>query len=298
MIANFYIIPQSFKNEIMSNENFFSSLDSFIGDYHNLVAHKEDNKIYIQEDVFQIELPNGYNLGQFIYASDLELEGKEKSIRQFLSNIFLKLPRTQISIEDLKSKIKNNSLESCTGIISLFKIEDIASENQIVYDTNSWYSFRRYHLGIFFGNVNYFIDECIKYFPKIFFHKNNYSSTGKILNGFASKIVSHLEALNDVLPVIMIKEKFANHTDLLERFSTIAKLDETATVEGKKKTRLKFNFENEEGKFETLICEPHLKLSTNDKGDSKYFKNRIYFHFGKSNVQDSKILVAHIGEHL
>jgi len=298
MIANFYIIPQSFGNETMSNENFFSSLDSFIGDYHNLIIHKEDNKIYLQEEVYDVKLPNGYSLAEFIYSSDLKLSGKEKSIKQFLSNVFLKLPKKQISLDDLKIEIDDNSLECCTGIISLFEIDNIASENQIVYDTNSWYSFRRYHLGVFFGDANYFIDECVKYFPEIFFHENNYSSIGKILDDFSSKIIIHLVALNDVLPTVISSGEFSNHTDLLSKFSITAELDEIATLEGKNKTRLKFKFKNSEGEIKELTCEPHLKLCKNDNEDSKYFQNRIYFHFGLDSIESSKVLVAHIGEHL
>jgi hypothetical protein len=142
MIANFYIIPQSFDHGAISDENFLSSLYSFIGDYHKFLVYKDDNNIYIQEDVFKVKLPNGLNLAEFIYSSNNELKGKEKSLKQLLSSIFSKLPTKSINIIELKSELKNNSIESCTGIISLFKIDDIAVENQIVYDTDSWFSFR------------------------------------------------------------------------------------------------------------------------------------------------------------
>lgn len=299
MIANLYIIPQSFRYEAFSDENFFTSLYNLVGDYNFLIKYKNENKIFIQNDVFNIKLPNKLNLADFLYStSDLKLTGKERSLKQTLSSIFLKLPQTSIDLNTIKIEINNNSIDSCAGIISLFKIDDIALESQIVHDVNSWYSFRRHHLGLFFGNSNYFIDECVKYFPDLFFHEKNYSSVGKILNDFASKIVMHLEALHDILPVIANSEEFSNHTELLIRFSNEAKLDEVATLEGKKKSRLKFKFENTEGIMEELICEPHLKLSKNDKGDSKHFQNRIYFHFGKENIESSKVLVAHIGEHL
>nr|WP_294923454.1 hypothetical protein [uncultured Flavobacterium sp.] len=298
MIANFYIIPQSFDHDAISNEKFFSSLENFIADYHNLIMYKDENNIYIQEDVFEVQLANGHNLSQFIYSNDIVLNGKERSLKQFLSNVFSKLPTVKIDIDELKTQLKNNSIESCTGIISLFKIDNIADENQIVYNTNSWYSFRRYHLGSFFGDQDYFINECIKYFPKLFFHEKTYTSVGKILNNFACKIVRHLEALNDVLPTV-INKGYSNHTDLLTQFSNSAQLDEKATLEGSNKSRLKFKFINKAtGKIEELVCEPHLKLSKNDKDDATYFKNRIYFHFGKINIEESKILVAHIGEHL
>mgnify|MGYP003607722545 CR=1 FL=1 len=298
MIANLYIIPQSFNHDAFSSEFFFLSLHNLIADYHNLVKYKDENKIYIQEDVFYIDLPNGINLAEFVYSNDLKLTGKEKSLKQTLSNILMKLPQVSTNIDEIKLEISKNSIDSSTGIISLFPIDNIALDNQIVYDVNSWFHFRRHHLGLFFGDSNYFINECVKYFPNIFFHDNNYSSVDKILKDFALKIIKHLVALHDVLPMIMKNETFSNHADLLVHFSSKAGLDEIATLEGGSKTRLKFKFKNIKGKIEELICEPHLKLCTNDKGDSKYFQNRIYFHFGKDKVEESKILVAHIGEHL
>lgn len=298
MIANFYIIPQSFHSESSSNDFFFSSLLNFVSDYHNLISFKDENCIYVQEDVFSVILPNGLTLAEFIYSNDLVLKGEEKSLKQFLSNVFSKLPTTAIKIDELKSELERNSIETCTGVISLFEINTIALENQIVYDMNSWFGFRRYHLGLFYGDSEYFINECIKYFPQLFFHEKNYLSVNKILNDFASKIIKNLIALHDVLPILIKSNDFSNHADLLAKFSTEANLDEVATLEGKKKTRLKFKFKNSSGNFEELICEPHLKLSKNDSDSSQYFKNRIYFHFGKDNIENSKVLVAHIGKHL
>ena len=36
---------------------------------------------------------------------------------------------------------------------------------------------------------NYFIDECKKYFPQLYFHENNYNSVDEILDGFSNKMV-------------------------------------------------------------------------------------------------------------
>jgi len=297
MVADFYIIPESFFSDDVTEENFYSSLYSFLGDYNNLIKYKEENKIYIQKGVFETQMPNGVTLGEFAYSDGQNLNGKQRSLKQTLSNIFNKIPRSEAGINEIKGKIINNSIDHCTGIISLYEISGLANENQIIYDKDSWFSFRRHHLGLFFGNKKYFIDECIKYFPELFFHENNYQSVEKILNDFALKIIQHLSPLNDILPEMIKNNNTSNHTELLSIFSNKANLDEKATLQGSSKTKLRFKFTNIQGKIDTLVCEPHMKLSKNDSGDGNNY-NRIYFHLGKKEIENSKILVAHIGKHL
>lgn len=296
MIANFYIIPESLSFDNLSNEVFLSSFSGFISDYHLFRDNKDDNNIFIQDDVYNVILPNGKTLAEFIFSRD-QTNGEERSLKQFLSSIFLKLPSCEITLDNLKENISNNSIESCVGIISLGQIDGIADENQIIYDSKSWLDFRRYHLGLYHGDSKYFITECIKYYPNLFFHENNFTSISSILIEFSQKIVFHLSALHDVLPKILVEQN-GSHTDLLKKFSIQASLDEIATLEGANKTRLRFSFKNEEGGDEEVVCEPHIKLSTNNTNNGSYYFNRIYFAFGKPSIQNSKTLIAHIGKHL
>lgn len=299
MIANFYIIPESLRNENLNDDEFLFSLENFISEYSKILEFKEENKIVIQNDIYEVTLPNGYTLAEFLYSSDIPLEGKEISIKKFLSSIFSKLSHEGITIDDIKEKILSNSIDNCYGIISLSEIEGIADENQVIYDNGSWLKFRRHHLGVYFGNSRYFIDECKKYFPQLYFHENNYLSIGDILDGFSNKIIFHLVALNDKLPDFLIKiNDYANHTDLLSQFSHSSSLDDKATLQGSNKHKLTFAFTNERGESENIICEPHMKLCANDSSDGHKYHNRIYFYFGKKGIQYSKILVGHIGEHL
>lgn len=298
MIANFYIIPESLNSTNLNDEQFLASLENFISEYYKIVEFKEENKIIIQDKIYEIILPNGKSLAEFIFSDNPNVEGKDISIKKFLSSVFSKLVHEEFSIDDIKDRIKTNSIDSCYGIISLTKIKDVADENQIIYDKDSWLNFRRYHLGLFFGDAKYFIDECKKYYAKLFFHENNYTSSGKILDGFSNKIIFHLSGLNDKLPSLLIKKNYNNHTELLTNFSIEASLDEQASLEGGNKDRLKFSFANKDGKVESIVCEPHMKLCCNDTSDGHYYYNRIYFYFGKEDIENSKILVGHIGEHL
>jgi hypothetical protein len=91
-----------------------------------------------------------------------------------------------------------------------------------------------------------------------------------------------------------------NRTQILERFSISATLDEAATLEGNanRKEKLTFQFPNDLGVNEDVCCEPHLKLCYSDSNNSYSNDRRIYFHEGKSNIQNGRILIGHIGTHL
>ena len=298
MIARFYIIPESFSSDNLDNSEFTSSLESFISDYNNFLDYKEENEIIIQNEIYNVVFPNGISLAEFLFTPNPQIQGKELALKKFLSNVLLKLPHEEIDKDLIKEQIGSNSLDGCYGIISLSKIDNIANENQVIYSKDSLIDFRRFHLGLFFSDAEYFIDECKKYYSKLLFHEKNYKSIAEILKGFSNKIIFHLNGLNDILPSLLIKKEFNNHTELLETFTEMASLDEIATLEGKNKDRLGFEFINDEGKSEEVICEPHMKLSKSDNSDGHYYKNRIYFSFGKENIENSKILVGHIGEHL
>lgn len=63
--------------------------------------------------------------------------------------------------------------------------------------------------------------------------------------------------------------------------------------------RFTFQFINNLGSEEELVCEPHTKLEgTNQIGDTEFLFDRIYFHGGKENITNGKTLIAHIGQHL
>jgi hypothetical protein len=91
-----------------------------------------------------------------------------------------------------------------------------------------------------------------------------------------------------------------NRRQILERFSIYANLDEIASLEGdaQRKWDFTFSFTNNSGADENVCCEPHLKLCYSDKDKSYSNDRRIYFHEGKANIQNGRILIGHIGKHL
>lgn len=301
MIATFYLIPESFK--VKNVEAFLKGLYPFLGEHSLIQTYKHENKIYILNDIYSviIDVEKGITLSQYLYEVKV-LDGKQQEAIRLAKQIFQKYPHCSKTLNDIKLKLTSNDENSCTGIISFTPIAGVASESQIVYDNGTWLQFRRSFLGRFPRNCNYFIDECVKYYPNFFFHANNYSSVKRILSNFSNKIIYHLSALHDVFPDIL--KISGDLTKQLSLLTIQAMLDESASVEGSSKFRksLKFDFKETTKNglsVVKLVCEAHLKLVRSDiSGDSTRYYNRIYFHLGRPSIHGGKVLIAHIGEHL
>jgi hypothetical protein len=148
-----------------------------------------------------------------------------------------------------------------------------------------------------------FLESASLCFPVLFFHPRIEQTMKQLsapLSRFIDEIIFHLSALNDQFSPLFQIHKKENLDKVLEIFSAQEQI--AATLEGdakEAKKRLTFSFESMNGEIVDIICEPHTKLEgLRKKGDSQYRFDRIYFHPGRPDIHDGKILVAHIGKHL
>lgn len=148
-----------------------------------------------------------------------------------------------------------------------------------------------------------FIKACNYCFPNLYFHSNIIDSMKSLSAPFKiykKEIIKHLIAINDIFYPIYNK----NHSNgIYENLQILQAIGEIkCSLEGNSqsaKKRLMFNFVNDSNQIEEVLCEPHTKLEgTNFSGDTVYRFDRIYFHSGKNNIENGKILIAHIGKHL
>lgn len=303
MVAEFYIIAESFEeNTKLSKEEIEERIKSLSRDFIYIRKYKETNKLLIHPDIYNVRFINDVLISDLLFNNEIANRTIDRDVRVSLQKIIIESENTDISSQEVKEiLISKHSNDTCHGLIAFHEVKDIKPEYQIIYNINGWLEFRRYFLGIYPGNANFFIDECIKYFPNLFFHSKNKDTVNTILHNCAKKIIYNLTALNDFLREA--QKDASNRTEALEKLSIIAELDEVASLEGNasRKRDLTLSFLNKENEMEDVCCEPHLKLCYNDNypGDSSYATNRrIYFHEGKPNIQEGKILIGHIGEHL
>lgn len=302
MIAYLYILAESFQNNSnLSNEDIEEKVKRLAEDIKLIHKYKEDNKLYVNyNEIYPKEFYSHYTVEDFICTPQiLKKEGIDRDVINSLQNILQKSEETQITSQEAKEELLSWIDDSnCHGIIAFHTIDGFDDNLQVIYGIDGWYKFRRYFLGEYPKNEDFFIDECVKYFPNLYFHNRNRQTIKTILYNCPKKIIYHLSALNDKFKDCI--EDGRNRTNTLEYFSIYAELDETATLEGnaRRKNDLTFLFPSNSGLEEKVCCEPHLKLCYSDIDHSYSNDRRIYFHEGKPNIQEGRILIGHIGNHL
>lgn len=303
MLAEFYIIAESFaQNENSTIAEIEAKTKSLAKDFVNIRRYRDTNKLFVHPSIYNVTFINNVTISDLLFNDEISNNNLDRDVRVLLKKIVLESETTSYTTQEVKEVLlPEHNADLCHGLICFNTIEGINPDFQVIYNLKGWLDFRRYYLKIYPGNESFFIDECIKYFPNLYFHERNKASVGVILHNCSKKILYHLIALNDKFREN--QQEGLNRTQVLERFSINARLDETASLEGNpsRKLKLTFQFTNSANVLEDICCEPHLKLCYNDNypGDNSYSTDRrLYFHEGKVNIHEGKILIGHIGDHL
>lgn len=303
MVAEFYIIAESFsQNPNFTTAEIEAKTKSLANDFVYIRKYKDSNKLFVHPDIYNVNFVNNISISELLYNDEIANNNLDRDVRVFLKKIICESESTTNTTQEVIDVLLPEHNENlCHGLIGFNLVANVKPEFQVVYHLNGWLEFRRHYLELYPVNATFFIDECIKYFPELYFHERNKETVGEILHNCPKKIVFHLTALNDKFK--NLPQAGLNRTQVLEQFSISAALDETASLEGnaRRKPALTFKFTNNKNEIEDICCEPHLKLCRNDfyPGDTSYSNDRrIYFHEGRVTVQEGKILIGHIGDHL
>lgn len=300
MRTDFFLLNLSFSHaKDISIEDIENAINVLSDDYDYIKANQD--KVLKNEEIYDINIYPDYKI------EDLYYKNKpcpfSRDTKKFLLKIIDHSANTNWSNEEAIDLINQQESENLCqskenyGLLALFKVSDIIDTRYIVYNKQNWLSFHRYFLSKYPCETSYFIDECTKCFPNLYFHERNKGTVGRILNNCAGKIIYHLSALNDIF--LTCKDVPYSRIETLRKFNSESNFDRDASIEGdiKRKKDLTFGFINAQGYDEKIYCELHLKLIYDDLGAYSQDR-RIYFHEGKSSIYNGKILISHIGEHL
>lgn len=301
MIAELYIVAESFANNSdISTAEIENKTKKLAQDFIYIKRYKKTNKLYVHHDIFNVYYLNGILLSDLVYNWQDAKKHIDRDVFNALQKILIESENTpHTSKEVIEVLLPEHNEDICHGLIAFNQIQNVEPEFQIIYDNQSWHKFRRHFLSLYPKNADFFMTECVKYFPSILFHPNNWNTVGDILPDFTIKIVYHLTALNDKFRES--EDGRRNRQQVLEHFTLNCQLDETASLEGDASRKPKFTYEfvDSSGSKRKICCEPHLKLcSSGIPGDNTYYFNRIYFHEGLPDFNGGRILVGHIGEHI
>ena len=300
MRTEFFLLNLSFSHsEGISIENIEEAVNVLSDDYDFIKVNQD--RISRNEAIYDVNIYENYKIEDLYYVN--KPCPFSRDTKKFLLKIIdhsKETSWTNSEAFELINQQENENLclsKSNYGLLALFKVSDMIDERYIVYNKRNWLAFHRHFLSKYPCDSAYFMDECARYFPNLYFHERNKNTVGRILVTCVGKIIHHLSALNDIFPYC--KAVPYNRMDTMRRFNSESNFDRDASIEGDidRKKHLSFDFINSNEKSEKMYCELHLKLIYDDLGAYSQDR-RIYFHEGKPTISEGKILVGHIGEHL
>lgn len=198
-----------------------------------------------------------------------------------------------IAIERSEELYESN-LESFIEEKSTFIIGDLIKN---IFDYLTFKQDRLMHISA----KSEFVEELQECYYYIYFDADVLASINTLENTFREiqkEIVHHLAQLDrfcdshpDRLDVGFNNERFA------KEFKSFSKINCSSQSSRRSVKKLKKYYINENsGARECLTCELHTKFSLKNKDGTK--QDRIYFHKGKKDILQDKLIVIHIGRHL
>jgi len=191
MVAEFYIISQSFtQNSELSVREIEDRTKSLAEDFVKIKRYKETNKIFIHPDIYNVNFINDITITDILFNKDTANNQLDRDVRVLLKKIIIEQETTDFSTQDvIDVLLTEHSQDICHGLIGFNVVKEIDPKLQVVYNLSGWLDFRRYYLGIYPKNEIFFIDECKKYFPNLFFHERNKKSIKDSFHDCPKKIV-------------------------------------------------------------------------------------------------------------
>lgn len=297
MKLDFYLYDDSFwfknntNNECLSNCLF---------ELEQVISHisEKRERILINDAIYSKEIIPGNLLINWLYPENDNDEMHEER------KLMALLLRQGISIDLIESQNAINQIinELPIDFTALVYLYEIKRSSLHVRSHPQWIDAHRFYLSKSKSIADFILglEPC---FPNLFFHESIpeiLKTLSAPLQDFSAEIVRHLAALNDFASDLFSQYHHEGDRQVLARFKSATGVN--CSPEGNPdsaRERLSFSFPTDCLSNETVICSPHTKLNRlGDSGNTSYRYDRIYFHWGKPNIQKGKILIAHIGQHL
>lgn len=273
---NFCLYSESFDvngkslNIVYQNIERLTSLKKVLNDYMESLFRKDD--------IHYVNFIHDKKIYEILYTNDI----LEHDYKVMLGSI----------IDKSKDYIESISIDSYIGLNEI-NIEGI------LYSTDDWFNFHCDYIENISDEIEFY-NHIVKYFPNLEFHSNIKESLKSLDGGlerFTHDIVKSLVVLDNSLKECILET--SNKAEALKTFSTKLGLEVTLEGDITRKNDLSFIFKTNNNEDKLVYCEPHIKLANSSfTGDTKYYFNRIYFHEGKNEINNGKILIGYIGKHL
>ncbi|MEY8430533.1 hypothetical protein AALC75_08415 [Lachnospiraceae bacterium 48-42] len=277
---DFFILPSKDYKDI-NEEDIFE-----FGEKAEYLNRTE--KFYIPTEFYYISDKNN------ITALDFLNENDQNDLSDYFLEIISKQRTCQDTYIDIERKKEYGYLPICendiTEIITQICVKNVKDTEEEKYlRVNDIIRIKRYYLKKV-DNYKRFEDRVRDCFPNLVFHNDAFKYIEKLgkYSEVAEELVRHLAILNDVGQRLFYYHN-KNEKDTLDELKS--RYDIVCSGKGSKeeKSYNKDMFYN--GRKFQLTCNPHTKFYR--EGTSQ----RIYFCWGRDEIESHSIIIVRIGDH-
>ena len=251
-------------------------------------AKELGDALYKEFGIYDIEFLPDAPMGNWLYGTTSDWEAERKLLRGHIE-------KSRTVDEDTYQTVKS-AIDS-VGFVDGKAFLSLANDSGIMWyikDSNNWQEANRYYLHRA-NNIPDFMEDMERCFPNLHVRPEVARTLRTLEYPFADyqrEIIQHLANINDYFS--SIREEFSGYgnEEVAQRFQSTTGIECSPENDRDTASRRTFEFINNQGQYETICCELHTRLKTFRRD-----KDRLYFHPGKSHIQDGKILVGFIGRH-
>ena len=266
---DFYLNPSDDYGKISYNDAY--DLDTNIGKL------KKSDNVLVPEEFYEIKDKNQVCAAEFLFSEE------DNDVKRYLNEIISKQKSTYDSYKDIDMKNEFGYIIFPSDDIPPGK-ENIAVKNTVAPNNDITKVKRNYILKV--TTYDDYMERIKAAFPDILFHDNAFEHIKKLgkFTEVVQELTSHLTVLNDFAKKIY-DENAGNEEETFRKIKSTHNI----TCSGKGSN------ENTDYKLKcrgiTITCNPHTKFG-NGHNDQ-----RIYFSWGRNEIENHKIIIARIGDH-
>lgn len=278
--VEFFILPSNNYHDISGNEAY---------EFGEKVEYLDRNeKLYVPDEFYDIADQNNVTALEFLYGNE------QNDISDYLSEIISKQKTCAETYIEITGKneygylpiVKRDTTEEIVHLC-VDRIEDVEEDKCL--KVNDVINIKRFYLNKV-EDYKIYKDRAKVCFPNIVFHDEAFTYVerlGKCCD-VVEELTRHLTILNDV------GKKLYDYHNKNEK-ATLAELKSGYRLECSGKGSKEEESYNKDiiynGKKFQLTCNPHTKLY------KKRTDQRIYFCWGRDEIENHRIIVVRIGDH-
>lgn len=249
------------------------------------ISDDKKNKTY---DFYDYDIVKDVPISDYLFS---DINGISEDTRNFLIETTSKISTSDINSHEIIELINSENNHKYKVLIGLSNNEKILNSMLYMTKKEEYLKPIRYYI-LNSEDIEEFSSLMEEAYPDLYFNDRILDTMKalKPITNHVEELNRHLSALNDDAKKIYIMSNKSS-----DEFYRVFNSKHNIIVSGRGGNEglddYICEFKDVHGISQKIRCNPHTKLY------AKHSDYRIYFNFGRDNIEDGKILIGHIGNH-